>query len=330
MTNHSLKIVKLSKEEELSTSSQVSVHQMQKKEAMAKYERLWLQNPEKFNPMQDAMHEEILNREWKMIKNVHISKEMKAVDLGCGYGLLTLRMQDAGARHVDAVDVASNALKRLEKHNCERIRLIQDYVPYTQLEDNGYDLVVCTNLIALLPSSEYRLFFSELSRLVKSDGKVIFSTPLDMYSLDALEKFLTLAETEFILESWSLSYDYLYLKILNFLETPETYLKASHDKNLREQKLKEKKGFGKLLFKWNTTVFLAWFWKIIHLLFYPILKLHKHSRKILKGLEKISRFFWDKSRATHVIVKGKRRPLFTTPSPDQMPQERKPKRTVWE
>ena len=152
MKNDPLNILSPSKDEEDSASSSApSARQILRKEAQAKYERLWLQNPEKFNPMRTCLKQEDLNRAWKMIKEAKPLKGMRAVDLGCGYGILTLRMRDAGAELVDAVDIASQALRKLELHDMTRIRPFQDYVPYTHLEDNAYDLVVCTELIAELP-----------------------------------------------------------------------------------------------------------------------------------------------------------------------------------
>lgn len=244
MKNPSLNVVN-GDEKEPFTQANLTAAQLLRKHAEAKYERIWLQNPEKFNPNRDCMSRESFNRAWEMVLEALPLKGMRSVDLGCGYGLLSVKMRDAGAELVDAVDVASNALKQLETHDMTGIRPFQDYVPYTHLEDNGYDLVVCTELIAELPPNEYRLFFSELSRLVKPTGKVVCSTPLDIYSEDPLEKFCFLAETELILESLTLSYHILHIKLLRFFETPKKWVAASRDHHLHDRIMREKKGLQK-------------------------------------------------------------------------------------
>lgn len=187
-----------------------------REEIRACFERKWLQNPEKFNPLRNIKERERIARTMEFIQDHLQLKNLKAVDLGCGYGELTKRLSRAGAI-VDAVDVASNALVKIDNLGLQKVKTIQDCLPATFLEDEAYDLVLCTDVIALLEEKNFRLLFSELSRLVKKDGYIVCSTPIDINSDDALPRFANLAQTEFTILDWKFSYHRIYISLKNWL-----------------------------------------------------------------------------------------------------------------
>ena len=132
----------------------------------AKFERLWLINPEHFNPLSNCMERERLERTWQLlIKHMNVVHK-HIVDIGCGAGVFSRRLRDGGAQ-VEAVDIAENALKNFKEIGADHIQLKQDAMPMTSLPDHAYDGIICTDLIAELPREDYRLFFAELSRLIK-------------------------------------------------------------------------------------------------------------------------------------------------------------------
>lgn len=178
-------------------------------------ERLWKEDPEQFNPERDAVQRQRVDRTLEMIARCGNWKEKKAVDLGCGSGVITRKMRDLGFLVVDAVDVSSQALKRLQEKDAHNIHPIQDCLPCTRLKDAQYDLVVCTEVIGYLHQKEYRLLFSELARLVKMDGVVICSSALDAHTENPLALFSQLADSEFEPLHWALSYHRWFLNLLN-------------------------------------------------------------------------------------------------------------------
>lgn len=177
--------------------------------AEAKYDLKWEQNPEQFDSQASALLRDQLNRTTSLFLNQVKGKTL--VELGCGDGAISQAAALAGA-DVTATDISLHALKKLE--NTEALRCEKQFVPYTSLPDTAFDYVVAANLIAELPKEEYRLFFSELARLVKRDGKVIVSTPLDTATDEALELFLHFAETELEVETLILSYHRIYLRLI--------------------------------------------------------------------------------------------------------------------
>jgi SAM-dependent methyltransferase len=210
------------------------------------------------------------------------------------------------------------------------LKLIQDYVPRTKLEDNTYDIVISTELIASLPIDDFRLYFSELARLVKTEGSVLISTPLDIQSEDALERFVALVDTEFHVHEWFFSYHYLYLKLCNFLKAPSRFVKAHQNSGYRRDALQKRHSIGRWWFRWNSAPLPAFFWFYFQHFTTPLLKWTEQSPRALSFLEKLSRFFWPESGISHVICIGKRHPLAAHLKESEIPWETKHKKQIWE
>lgn len=306
-----------------------SLVKKRREEAAAKFERLWRIHPEKFDPMRNCMERERIARIWTLILEYLNPNEKQVADLGCGGGVLAKRLCDAGAI-VSAVDIANNALKIVEKLNCKNLKTIKDYVPRTLLKDDFYDLAVSTELIANLPADEFRLYFSELSRIIKPSGKVVCSTPLDISSEDALQRFAALAETEFRIEKWVFSHHLLYIRIYDFLAAPSRFVEASKDPENRQRELSERTGLSHWWFQMNSTAIPATFWRAVGLIVNPIFRLFQQSHAVMNVLEKITAAIWSDTGISHVIFIGERRPIMQTPKEEELPQERKHRKQVWE
>ena len=175
--------------EGVASTGKLSRHQQLKAEREALYERMWLlsDNPFLSEPVW-------FDRTFQFVKK-HVTEECRiVVDLGCGKGEMTKQLLDMG-KEVDAVDIASNALKKIEPR--EKLRMIREAFPKTKLIDLSYDAVLALDLIGGLEQEEYRLFFSELARIGKRDSLAIVSTPFDRKTEGGLERFLALFATEY-------------------------------------------------------------------------------------------------------------------------------------
>lgn len=158
--------------------------------AQLKYDALWNQSPFEFHPEATLASAKRFAYETKLLEKLSCTR---AVDLGSGYGEHTKRLHERGI-HVDAVDVSEKALNRLGfLPDSQRIHA---YIPYTPLQDGHYDLVLALDLLAHIPQDEQRLCISEIARLASSEGIIMLSTDLDIYTDEALAKFLYLAGTE--------------------------------------------------------------------------------------------------------------------------------------
>lgn len=328
MAQSRLNIIKDSSKED-STSRPFFASRLDRKKALqAKFERLWLLHPEQFNPLRNCMERERLERTWSLLTHYIHPHEKFMADIGCGAGVFSRRLRDAGAK-VDAIDIAENALKYMREQDTHDITPKQDAMPSTMLPDQAYDAIVCTELIAELPPEDYRLFFSELSRLIKPNRYVICSSPLDIRTEGGVKKLMELAETEFTIDGFVLSYHALYIRLKNFFKAPGRYVKGWKDPHFRQQEQERRAGFSRFWFRLHSTPPLVWLWIPISWLFIPILATFRNSHYLLIGLEKICQFLWDESGISHIIFIGKRRP-FSPEAPQPTPIERPKKKQIWE
>ncbi len=292
--------------------------------AKAKFDRLWHIDPNHFNPERNCLERERLERTLKLLPRS--ADLLKVADLGCGLAYFSKKLRDAGAA-VDAIDIAQHPLDNLARE--KNIRPILDYIPRTTLAEEAYDLVLCTELIAYLPENEFRLLFSELARIIKPTGTLVFSTPLDYRSEDALQRLAALAETEFTIEEWKISYHLFYLRLRNFLEAPGRFVRAKKDPEYRQRELERRNGFCQSWFRLNSHPMPALFWTAVEWISSPLAAWVRQSKSLMISLEKFCRFIWSDSGITHAIFTAKRRSLEKIPEAER-PIERKQKKQVWE
>ncbi|MFA6915219.1 MAG: class I SAM-dependent methyltransferase [Parachlamydiales bacterium] len=312
-------------------SSPSSDWKERKIERTAYYEKTWRNTPERFDNSQCSIHRNRFKRLTGLIEDLGDISQKKAVDLGCGSGEISLWLCKKGMQ-VDAVDIASIPLEKLRAVKPDNLNLLQDYVPFTKLDDDTYDLVICNDLIGDLHPNEYRMLISELARIVKSTGRVICSTPLDLNSEDPLDRFVQLIDTEFEVENESYANDSLYIHWLDFLAYPRRLARATSSPQERKIALDKRRGLSYGLFKVLSQPWLHFLWKATAWVVNPLSNLSRNSDSLRAGMEKISRFFRQESGITHAIFLTKRRSLLNTNSletPHDI-QPAKQKRTVWE
>jgi 2-polyprenyl-3-methyl-5-hydroxy-6-metoxy-1,4-benzoquinol methylase len=325
MANDRLNIIAV----EVTTKSSPSKKITRREDAIEKIEELWTNDPEQFNSNRNAMERERIERTFQMISNNVTLENKKAADLGCGIGLITQKLSINGA-NVLALDLAKQALKAVEDLKLNNIKITQDYLPNTMLKDNAYDLVVSTDVIAFLNQDQYRLYFSELCRLINPEGYVVCSSPIDINSEDAIQRFASLAETEFEIKNWILSYHAYHIRLLNLLSAPVKFAKAWKNKDYRQKEIDQRNSLSKKWFRLNSTPILGAFWSIGQYIFKPFVHLFRQNRTILLGMESLCRFLCTDSGISHAIFIGKRRPITEHLVEEEIPQERKHKKEVWE
>jgi len=305
-------------------------HPRNNREAVqAHFETLWHRDPSQFDSFRNCSERERVKRTLAVIEKKISLQGKKVLDLGCGQGNLSRMLRDKGAI-VTAVDVAKNALQAFHDIDDENINLIHDCIPHTKLDDGAFDLVLCTDIIGYLSPKEHRLFFSELARLVKKDGFVICSTAIDILSVDALDRFASLADTEFNILHWKLSYHLLWIKFLNFFKSPKRFARARQDSQYRKKVLSKRSGIGRLWFQWNSAAFIGDFWKAFGFLTSPICRFFEQNRSFLLFLEKVCHALKSRRGVSHAIFIARQRPLHKAISPKQAPSERKTKKMLWE
>lgn len=281
---------------------------LEREEVKARFDRLWLRNPELLDPDKNCLDRERVLRTFNLISSHIDLKGIRVVDLGCGNGVLARMLRDEGA-NVDALDISTNAIKELSRGGDEGIHVVQDYLPYTKLQDKAYDLVVCTDVLGHILPKLHRLLFSEVARIIHPDGFFVCSTPIDIFSCNALPRFSEIASTEFDLLVWDISYHRLHHHAKNFWNIPKEFSRVIHNPDYRKRELRERQGLSKRWFKFNTSAPMARLWKLVHPLCKLPIRLLNSNRRLLLLMEKVSNLIWDQSAISHAIFVGKRKKL---------------------
>jgi 2-polyprenyl-3-methyl-5-hydroxy-6-metoxy-1,4-benzoquinol methylase len=165
------------------------------RERKAEYDRIWLRSPEKFR-LCNATDFIRLDRTKKLLLS-HTSSTHSLLDIGCGHGDFALFANQQGY-HVTAVEITPNALSHLQKLKKQGIEVHIDQLPFLQIPDTTYyDIVSALDVLETLTVKEYRLSFSEISRLLSPKGVALISAELDTTTFKPNRTFLSLACTEF-------------------------------------------------------------------------------------------------------------------------------------
>jgi 2-polyprenyl-3-methyl-5-hydroxy-6-metoxy-1,4-benzoquinol methylase len=294
----------------------------------AKFERLWLVNPAQFNPLRNCMQRERLERTWKLLTQHVQVKDKKIADIGCAAGVFSRRMRDGGA-YIEAIDIAENALKFLRQEDMLHMQAKQEAMPTTSLLDHNYDIVVCTEVLAELDREDYRLFFAELARLVKPEGYIVCSTPIDINSEGGVERLVELAQTEFDITDATPSYHAFFIKFKHFLETPILLTLAWKDSLFKEQELAKRRGMSYWWFYTQTSTAFIWIWSILAFLTKPLLTYVKNSRWLLLRLENFCQLLQDERGISHYLFIARRRSLKRV-NPEEIPLEKLGRKEIWE
>lgn len=142
---------------------------------IAKFEKLaarWWDPNSEFKPLHD-----INPLRLEYIKNIAELEGKRILDVGCGGGLLTEAMADAGAEVV-GIDMGTAPLNVARLHQLESGHTI-DYrqVTVEQLADEqpaAFDIVTCLEMLEHVPDPASVI--EACARLAKKDGHVFFST----------------------------------------------------------------------------------------------------------------------------------------------------------
>lgn len=262
----------------------------------------------KSDPTKTAFGKIRLQRSWGMIQTILLKQSINhAIDVGCGKGAI---LENLIKENISITGLDASSLPLMHFKNMQN-DLFQEVLPYlSRFEDNFFDLVICTDVIAELPSSIHRLALSELARIMDPKGYLVFSTPLDIKSEDALENLLSLVETEFEIQEICLSYHRFIIGLYRILLYPQKIIKAKHHLSFRQKAQQKRKFLAQKLFSFCLLTPIFPLLRIAAFLFAPIIHFLNTRESGILCLENLSKIFFSSWGITHIILTAKRKKLF--------------------
>lgn len=105
----------------------------------------------------------------------------KVADIGCGYGAMTIKIANKGAREVLGIDVSE---KMIEKGKCENAHdnITYKVLPAEELTtlDEKFDVIV--SCLAIHYIEDFKKLFADVYSLLNPNGAFVFSMEHPMYT----------------------------------------------------------------------------------------------------------------------------------------------------
>jgi len=115
---------------------------------------------------------------WLALKKIfinYIPPASMVLDIGCGKGEITCRLAEVRDDiTLVASDIDRAALETIDRKNLKAVESSAEKLP---LSDSSFDVVLCLELLEHVEDDE--AVISEISRVLKTGGVVIFSTPME-------------------------------------------------------------------------------------------------------------------------------------------------------
>lgn len=128
------------------------------------------------NPRQQAI---------KALCAAYLSPDFRALEIGCGAGILT-NFLSKHAASVTAVDISDMNITVASEYNCKQTNItfvLQDILTdAAQIEQNGpYDFVLFADVIEHIPLEKYRQVFTLVEKIISERGSVVLTLPTPEY-----------------------------------------------------------------------------------------------------------------------------------------------------
>jgi SAM-dependent methyltransferase len=119
----------------------------------------------------------------KACLNIAEYKNKKILDIGCSYGWFEKNIA-IQAKEIVGIDLNKEDLK-IAKKECQSKKVKFNFGSALNLKNikkDYFDVVVMFDVIEHLPKNSEPLALKEIKRVIKKNGKLIISTPLDNFS----------------------------------------------------------------------------------------------------------------------------------------------------
>jgi len=122
-------------------------------------------------------------------QTINFVKNKKALEIGCGAGYGSRFLADF-AESITTFDIDSNSLEYAKKNNfSDKVTyVLGDATKGLPFNDNFFDIVISFQVIEHIKKKDLKKYFTEIKRVTKTNGKVIFTTPNRLLRLQKFQK----------------------------------------------------------------------------------------------------------------------------------------------
>jgi 2-polyprenyl-3-methyl-5-hydroxy-6-metoxy-1,4-benzoquinol methylase len=111
-----------------------------------------------------------------IIKNYFpINRNVKILDIGCGYGALLYFAQKLGYKNSFGFDISVSQVKISKKLKINNI-ILSSFENYFKNKKNKYDLIVMLDVIEHLEKKKIKLYLEKIKKFLTTNGRIIIHT----------------------------------------------------------------------------------------------------------------------------------------------------------
>lgn len=110
-------------------------------------------------------------------KHFHKDRNIKILDLGCGYGAFLYFLRDEGYLNLDGIDTSPEQVKLANELGLKNISCGDLLYKLKSLSDNSYDFIISFDLLEHFTKVEILEIIKEVYRVLKLEGKYIVHVP---------------------------------------------------------------------------------------------------------------------------------------------------------
>jgi len=129
----------------------------------------------------------------------------KILEIGCGYGSLSIYMAKRGAK-VTGIDISSEAMKISERNallNRQKAIFKQANGEKLPFKDKVFDVVVCCETLEHIPN--YKKAIDEIIRVIKDSGKIVITIPNSLNPRGSYLRIKSKQPVENFFNYWTIS-----------------------------------------------------------------------------------------------------------------------------
>lgn len=108
-------------------------------------------------------------------------QSLRCLDIGCSSGFITSALQPYFYQMV-GLDYDPSGLLAVPKQNKEHTLFIRGDALTLPFSDDSFDAIICTQVYEHVPDDQ--VLFSELSRIIRSNGIIFFSGPNKLFPIE--------------------------------------------------------------------------------------------------------------------------------------------------